>query len=240
MFFRGIPGSYSFRMRTTSSGLRPMRSRPAAPLLSSLRSGGLSGGLLSSLLSSRSAISRKSISSAVSKTTRSDTSDTSTVSKKVNNGLTEEYVDALKAQAREDAEAGVYGRDGKASELRAKQMEKYISPNRESAIAQVSKLLAGSSFGSMRSRTMRLSGLPYTVKVSNGWNGTSAEIYDENGEKFASYDSKSGVWKTVTTKAESQFQTASSSIYDEAYRAASTGKNSNADRNTSSGLDVRA
>ena len=111
MFFRGIPGSYSFRMRTTSSGLRSMRSRPAAPLLSSLRSGGPSGGLLSS----RSAISRKSISSAVSKTTRSDTSDTSTVSKKFNNGLTEEYVDALKAQAKEDAEAGVYGKDSKSS-----------------------------------------------------------------------------------------------------------------------------
>ena len=69
---------------------------------------------------------------------------------------------------------------------------------------------------------------------------TSAEIYDEYGEKFASYDSKSSVWKTVTTKAESQFQTASSSIYDEAYRAASAGKNSNANKNASSGLDVRA
>ena len=213
-----------------------MRSRPAAPLLSSLRSGGPSGGLLSS----RSAISRKSISSAVSKTTRSDTSDTSTVSKKVNNGLTKEYVDALKAQAKEDAEAGVHGKDGKASELRAKQMEKYISPNRESAIAQVSKLLVSRSVGSMGSSTMRLSGLPYTVKVSKGWNGTSAEIYDEYGEKFASYDSKSGVWKTITTKAESQFQNASSSIYDEAYQTASAGKNGNADRNTSSGVDVRA
>lgn len=239
MIFRGIPGSYFFRMRTTSSGLRSMRSRPSAPLLSSLRSGGLSSGLLSSLLSSRSAISRKSISSAVSKTTRSDTLDAGTVSKKVSNGLTKEYVDALKAQAKEDAEAGVYGKDSKASELRAEQMKKYISPNRESAIAQASKLLASSSFGSIGSSTVRLSGLPYTVKVSKGWNGTSAEIYDEYGEKFASYDSKSGVWKTITTKAESQFQTASSSIYDEAYRTASAGKNGNADRNTSSGIDVR-
>ena len=148
-------------------------------------------------------------------------------------------MDALKAQAKEDAEAGTYGKDGKASELRAKQMKKYISPDRDSAIAQVSKLLASSSIGSMGSSTVRLSGLPYTVKISKGWNGTSAEIYDEYGEKFASYDSKSGVWKTVTTKAESQFQTASSSIYDEAYRGASAGKDSNANKNTSSGLDVR-
>ena len=235
MFFRGIPVSYSFRTRTTLSGLRSMRSRPAASLLDSLRSGGLSSSLFS-----RSAISRKSIGSAVSKTTRSDTSDANTVSKKVSNGLTEEYVDALKAQAKKDAEAGVYGRDGKASELRAEQMKKYISPNRESAIAQASKLLAGISIGSIGSGTVRLSGLPYTVKVSKGWNGISAEIYDEYGEKFASYDSKSGIWKTVTTRAESQFQTASSSIYDEAYRTASAGKNGNADRNTSSGMDVRA
>lgn len=236
MFFRGIPGSYSFRMRTTSSGLRSMRSRPTASLLSSFRSGGLSA----SMLSSRQAVNRKSIISAVLNSMRSDTSDADTVSNKVNNGLAKEYVDALKAQAKEDAEAGVYGKDSKASELRAEQMKKYISPNRESAIAQASKLLAGSSFGIIGSSTVRLSGLPYTVKVSKGWNGTSAEIYDENGEKFASYDSKSGAWKTVATKAESQFQTASSSIYDEAYRTASAGKSANADRNTSSGLDVRA
>ena len=236
MSFGGIHRSYYFRMGKTSSGLRSMRSRSATSLLSSLRSGGLAG----NLLSSGSAISRKSIRSAVSKIIRSDTSDASTVSNKVSGGLTEEYVDALKAQAKEDAEAGTYGKDGKASELRAKQMKKYISPDRDSAIAQVSKLLASSSIGSMGSSTVRLSGLPYTAKISKGWNGTSAEIYDEYGEKFASYDSKSGVWKTVTTKAESQFQTASSSIYDEAYRAASTEKNSNTNKNTSSGLDVRA
>ena len=235
MSFSGISRSYYFRSKA-SSGLRSMKSRSASSLLSSLRSGGLSG----SLLSSGSSISRKSIRSTVSKIIRSDTSDTSTVSNKVGNGLTEEYLDALKAQAKEDAEAGTYGKDGKASELRAKQMKKYISPNRESAIAQVSKLLASGSIGSMGSSTVRLSGLPYTVKVSKGWNGTSVEIYDEYGEKFASYDSKSGKWKTVTTKAESQFQTASSSIYDEAYRAASAGKNSDADKDTSSGLDVRA
>ena len=212
MSFSGISRSYYFRMGTTSSGLRSMRSRSAMSLLSSLRSGGLSG----SLLSSGSSISRKSIRSTVSKIIRSDTSDAGTVNDKVSNGLTEEYVDALKAQAKEDAEAGTYGKDGKASELRAKQMKKYISPDRESAIAQASKLLASSSIRSMGSSAVRLSGLPYTVKVSKGLNGISAEIYDEYDEKFASYASKSGKWKTVTTKAESQFQTASSSIYDEA------------------------
>ena len=162
------------------------------------------------------------------------------ITAKVSGGLTKEYTDALKAQAREDAEAGVYGKDGKASELRASQMKKCVSPDRESAIAQVTKLLAGSSLGGLGSGTVRLSGLPYTAKVSKGRDGTVAEIYDEYGEKFASYDSKSGVWKTVTTKAESQFQTASSSIYDEAYRAASAGKSGNTNKSTSSGLDVRA
>ena len=236
MSFNGIPRSYSLRMGKLSSGLKPTKSRQAMSLMSSLRGGGLSGGLLGSGLS----VSRTSIRSAVSKLIRSDTSDSGAVSGKVSGGLTKEYTDALKAQAREDAEAGVYGKDGKASELRASQMKKCVSPDRESAIAQVSKLLAGSSLGGLGSGTVRLSGLPYTAKVSKGRDGTVAEIYDEYGEKFASYDSKSGVWKTVTTKAESQFKTASSSIYDEAYRAASAGKSGNTNKSTSSGLDVRA
>jgi len=164
----------------------------------------------------------------------------STVSSKVSSGLTKEYVSALETQAKKDAQAGAYGKDGKMSEPRAEQMKKYISPDRDSAIAQVSKLLSASSFQKAGASTVKLSGLPYTATVTKGRNGTTAEIFDEYGEKFASYDGKTGEWKKIATKAEAQFQTASSSIYDEAYRAAQSGVRGNSSNKTHSSLDFRA
>ena len=211
-------GSYLSR----SAGLRKLKSS------SVLHSKSLSQSGLS--------ISRSYIKSKVSEILSSDVSDIGDVSSKVNSSLTKDYVSALEDQAKADAKAGTYGKDGKAAELRDTQMKKYVSPDRDAAIAQVSKLLTS---GSVVSSTVKLTGLPYTASITKGRSGTTAELYDEYGEKFASYDSKSGQWKSVTTKAESQFQTASSSIYDEAYRAATTGKNSNINKDTSSGLDVR-
>lgn len=237
MFFRGIPRSYRTSMRRTS-GLLSMRSRTASSLFSSLKSGGRfklkSGGSLSD-----SSISRKSIKTSVSKTIRSDIVNVSTVSSKVSSGLTKEYVSALETQAKRDAQAGAYGKDGKASKLRAEQMKKYISPDRDSAIAQVSKLLSVGSFQKAGVNTVKLSGLSYTVTVSKGRNGTTAEIFDEYREKFASYDGKTGEWKEIATKAETQFQTASSSIYDEAYRAAQSEVRGNSGKKTHSSLDFR-
>lgn len=222
----------SFRM---GMGLRSMRGGS----FSALKSGGLSrlksGGAVSGRRSAMSggSISRSSIKSMVLDSLRTDTSDTAGVSGKVDSALSKEYVGALEAQAAKDAAAGVYKKDGAAGELQDGQMKKYVSPDRDAAIAKASKLLSG---GGLSSTTARLSGLPYTVSISKRWSGTTAELYDENGEKFASYDSKSGQWKSVDTKAEAQFKTASSSIYDEAYRAAQ----SKAGGGASSGLDVRA
>lgn len=237
MFFRGISRSYRTSMRRTS-GLLSMRSRTTSSLFRSLKSGGQfklkSGGLLSS-----SSISRKSVKTSVSKIARSDRVNVSTVSSKVNSGLTKEYVRALETQAKKDAQAGAYGKDGSVSKLRAEQMKKYISPDRDSAIAQVSKLLPAGSSQKAGANTVKLSGLPYTAAVTKGRNGTTAEIFDEYGEKFASYDSKTGEWKTITTKAEAQFQTASSSIYDEAYRAAQSGVHGSSGNKAHSGLDFR-
>lgn len=242
MSFNGIPRSYSYRFRMggASLGLKSMRRGAGMSLLGSLRSGGLFRLKSGSLLASGSSISKKSIRSSVSKIIHSDKSDISTVDSKVSGGLTKEYVGALETQARKDAKAGVYGQGGKASELRGEQMKTYISPNRDAAIAQVSGLLSSGLFKGAGSNTFRLSGLPYTASVSSGRNGTTAELYDEYGEKFASYDSKGGGWKTVETKAESQFKTASSAIYDEAYRAAQSGTgNGSTVKSGGSGLDIR-
>lgn len=244
MYFSNIPKGYFNGIYRRSSGLQSLRGGYPSSLTRSLKSGSIfkSANLISGRLSAgnQSTVSRSSLKSAASRTSRSDVSDVSAASDKASKGLTKEYIAALKAQAKEDAQSGTYGKDGKASELRADQMKKYVSPDRDSAIAQASKLLPNRSSRSAGTTTMRLSGLPYTVKVTQKLSGTTADIYDENGEIFASYDSKSGKWKSVTTKAESQFQTTSSSIYDEAYRAAATGKNSSMNKNTSSGLDVRA
>lgn len=240
MSFNGVPRSYRVRMGGSSFGLGSMRSRAGGALLGSLKSGGIFRLKSGSLMGGGAAISRKTIQSSVSKIIRSDKSEVSAVESKVSSGLTKEYVSALEAQARRDAEAGVYSKDGKAAQLRATQMKTYISPKRDPAIAQVSSLLSGSFFKNAGANTFRLSGLPYTASVSTGRNGTTAEIYDEYGEKIASYDSKNGGWKTVATKAEAQFQTASSAIYDEAYRAAQSGAEDKAGNGTGSNLDVRA
>ena len=172
MRFSNIPRSYLTGMNRGSSGLRSMRSGSTSSLMRSLKSGSVfkfkSTSLISGSLSAsnKMSISRNSIKSAVSQAIKSDVSNISTISNKVSKGLTKEYVAALKSQAQEDAQAGTYGKDGKASELRADQMKKYISPDRDAAIAQASKLLPNSSARSMGTRTMRLSGLPYTVSVS--------------------------------------------------------------------------
>lgn len=240
MSFNNIPRSYRFRMGGASLGLKSMRSGAGMSLFGSLRSGGLFRLKSGSLLGNGSAVSRKTIRTSVSKLLSSDRSEISAVDSKVSGGLSKEYVSALEAQARKDAKTGVYGKDGKASELRAEQMKTYVSPNRDSAIAQVSGLLSSGLFKRTGSNTFRLSGLPYTASVTTGQNGTTAELYDEHGEKFASYDSKTDEWKAVTTKAEAQFQTASSSIYDEAYRAAQSGVSGNGGNKTYSSLDFRA
>lgn len=240
MSFNNIPRSYRFRMGGSSLGLRSMRSGAGISLLGSLRSGGLFRLKSGSLLGNGSEVSRKTIRTSASKLLSSDRTEISAVDSKVSGGLTKKCVSALEAQARKDAKTGVYGKDGKASELRAEQMKTYVSPNRDSAIAQVSGLLSSGLFKRTGSNTFRLSGLSYTASVTTGPNGATAELYDEYGEKFASYDSKTDEWKAVTAKAEAQFQTASSSIYDEAYRAAQSGVSGNSGNKTYSSLDFRA
>lgn len=218
-------------------GLRSMRSGAFRKFSSSGLGKLKSGSLTSSKLLSQGglSISRNYIKSKVSKILNSDVSDISDISSKVNSGLTKDYVGALETQAKADAQAGTYGKDGKAAELQDKQMKKYVSPDRDTAIAQVSKLLTS---GSLVSTKVKLAGLPYTASITKERFGINAELFDEYGEKFASYDSKSGQWKSVATKAETQFKTASSSIYGEAFRAAQSGPSSDVGGSTSS-VDVR-
>lgn len=178
-----------------------------------------------------------SIRDMVDEIIRTDQTDINgSVSDKADSGLTAEYKSALEEQAKKDAGAGVYGKDGKANELRDAQMKKYVSPDRDAATAQANKLLVSSALGSAGTSRVKLTGLPYTASITKSASGISAALYDERGEKFASYDGKTGKWTSIETKAESQFKTASSTIYGEAYRAAQAGKSGGA----GSGLDTLA
>lgn len=209
--FSLIPKNYRLNQGKASSGLSSRREESDLSALGAWKSERTSKSQSGSLSGLTSVLGFDLNSSVLSHLVRDDTSKVSAVDKKVSSSLTKEFVSALEAQAKEDAKAGVYGKDGKAEALRAEQMKQYISPDRDSAIAQVTKLLANGS--TMEKVSLR--GLPYTASIS----GTTAEIYDASGETIARCDRKSGKWESVATKAESQFRTASSSIYDEAYRA---------------------
>ncbi len=192
----------------------------------SLRFLGQRGGLprLRSSLSTQ-RTSRKSTKTAVSRyaaSAKTDRAETSGTERAVTDALTEEFRAQLEAQAKKDAAAGVYNQDGAAAALRAAQMQKAVSPDRDTAIRQASRVLAAGAFQTSGQLTTRLSGLPYTVTVSRSAYRTAAEITDQRGERIASYDSRTGAWRAQTTRAEAQFATAASAIYDEAYRAART------------------
>lgn len=62
--------------------------------------------------------------------------------------------------------------------------------------------------------------IPFTATINKGvWFGTTAEIYNANGEMIAGYRENGG-WFPVPTADESRFQYESNQIYREAYNAA--------------------
>lgn len=100
-------------------------------------------------------------------------------------------------------------------------MKQYVSPDREKATSQVSTAINNSKHvGKSGSTLLDLLCIPYTAKVFNGpVFGTTAEIYNENGEMIAGYRDSCG-WFDVPTKDETRFQYESNQIYCAAYKAA--------------------
>ncbi|MDE7220915.1 MAG: hypothetical protein K2O45_15080 [Oscillospiraceae bacterium] len=149
------------------------------------------------------------------------------ISKKVSGALSDEYIEQIKAQARADAAKGRYmdGYDSKQrtgfSAMRDAQMKQFVSPDRGRPISQVSTMLKNPNLVLRPGENLfDLLSIPFTAKVFNGpMFGTTAEIYDGNGEMIAGYrDSCS--WFDVPTKDETRFQYESNQIYCEAYKAA--------------------
>ena len=149
------------------------------------------------------------------------------ISKKVSGALSDEYVEQIKAQARADAAKGRY-MDGYDSKQRTgftammnTQMKQYVSPDRAKPTSQVSAAINNPKrVWHTGANLLDLLDSLCTAKVFHGpMFGTTAEIYDRNGEMSAGYRDSCG-WFDVPTKDETRFQYESAQIYCEAYKAA--------------------
>ena len=149
------------------------------------------------------------------------------ISKKVSGALSDEYVEQIKAQARADAANGRYmdGYDKKQrtgfSAMRDAHMKQFVSPDRAKPTSQVSAAINDPKrVWHTGANLLDLLDSLCTAKVFHGpMFGTTAEIYDGNGEMIAGYRDSCG-WFDVPTKDETRFQYESNHIYREAYKAA--------------------
>lgn len=151
------------------------------------------------------------------------------ITARVSSALSDEYIEQIRAQARADAAKGRYmdGYDSKQrtgfSAMRDAWMEQYVSPpDRDEAISRVSAAIKrhGWDWKSGPADLLALMSISCTAKVFHGpVHGTSAQIYDGNGEMIAAYSADGG-WLSVPTADETRFQYESNQIYREAYNAA--------------------
>lgn len=162
---------------------------------------------------------------------------------KAKNAMSDEYVEQIKAIAREDAKADKYMETGgRFNQLCDAQRRRYVSPDRSKAIAGASRVLKQvNKFPRAGKANFRLKSGGFSGTIYKGWVKTTAEVYDSNGEMIAGY---TGVgWTDVPTKAESKFDSDSVQIYYEAYKAAKGEMRASAQMQRISdavGLDVRA
>ena len=138
------------------------------------------------------------------------------ITAKVSSALSDEYVEQIKACAREAAANGTDMVSSGYASMRDAQMGKCVSPDRSRAISHVSAALKRSNYRWKSGADP----LPCTVQVFHGpVNGTAAQIFNEDGEMIAGYREAEG-WITVPTGDETRFQYESNQIYREAYNAA--------------------
>lgn len=169
------------------------------------------------------------------------------ITAKVSGALSDEYVEQIKACARKAAADGTNMVSSGYASMRDAQMGKHVSPDRSKAISQVSTMLKNPNLVLRPGENLfDLFSIPYTTTVCKGaLFGTTAEVYNENGEMIAGYR-ESGGWTSVPTADESRFQYESNQIYREAYKAAKAelATAQQATQQTpssgSAGLDIRA
>lgn len=161
---------------------------------------------------------------------------------KVKTAMSDEYVEKIKAIAREDAKADKYFETcGRFDRLMDAQCKRYVSPDRATAIAGASRILNRVSSLPPGRANFRLSGKSFSGVVYKGILKTTANVYDKNGEMIAGY---TGVgWTDVPTKAESHFNYDSVQIYAAAYDAAKAEMSASSQAQSAAGavsIDLRA
>ena len=187
--------------------------------------------------------------SSASKVSVSEDGISETTSTKVSSALSNEYIEQIKACARQAAADGTNMVDSGYAAMRDTQMKQYVSPHdREKTITQASAALNNPNrVWKYGENLLDLLGVPYTAKVFNGpLYGKTAEIRNEDGEMIAAYRDSCG-WFACPTKDESRFQYESNQIYREAYNAAkaelATAQQATSQQtqsNGTAGLDIRA
>lgn len=173
--------------------------------------------------------------------------ETPTIKKKAvaasQNAMTDDFVERLQELARKDAQKGVY-MSKEAINLRHAQMGKYVSPDRTAPIAQMTKELQKAEkahegedptlefLDRMLAQHKDKGRQKRIVKSFSGLAGGCsgdfystpenqvATIYSPDGEQIANYNTSSGGWMNLTTKAENQFLGDSNDVYKQAWDAA--------------------
>lgn len=185
------------------------------------------------------------------------------------NAMTDDFIEKLKELARKDAANGIsMGKEY--MQLCHSQMEEYnISPDRSAPMAQMSQELQKAAREHKEQEDPRLvfldrmlAQLKKTQKyrivrsfsgLEGGCSGDLhstpenqvATVYSPDGEMIAGYNTSSGGWQILTTKAESQFLGDANIVYMQAYKAALAEINAAAqkpmvDQKETSFVDVRA
>lgn len=149
---------------------------------------------------------------------------TSSTEKTAKSGMSDGFVERIKAYAKEDAKKGVYMSEG-FTQMRLAHMEKYVSPDRSGPKADVMSAIQAAlnephpMLQALEKMLEKLSGgCSANLKISSIQQ--AAEIFAPNGENIASYNSLGGGWTDIQTKAEHEFFSESASVYLQAYREA--------------------
>ena len=159
------------------------------------------------------------------------------------NAMTDDFVEKLQELARKDAQNGVY-MSKEAINLRHAQMGKYVSPDRSAPIAQMTQELQKAekahkgedpTLEFLDRMLAQLKGKGRPERIVKSFSGLSggcsgdlhstpenqvATVYSPDGEMIAGYNTSSGGWMNLTTRAENQFLGDSNTVYKQAWDAA--------------------
>jgi len=164
------------------------------------------------------------VSAAANYTAAVRSGKTNSTEKTAKSGMSDGFVERIKAYAKEDAKKGVYMSEG-FTQMRLAHMKQYVSPDRSGPKNQVMSAIQAAlkephpMLQALEKMLEKLSGgCSANLKISSIQQ--AAEIFAPNGENIASYNSLGGGWTDIQTKAEHEFFGESASVYLQAYREA--------------------